>query len=165
MSDKEGGCILIVDDEQQIRRFLRISLVSQGYEVIEASSGEQALATAFTRSVDLVLLDLGLPDMDGQEVLLAIREQSDVPVIVVSVREREEDKVVALDHGANDYVTKPPGVSSPRANCSRKYGAPLTWMTLTTCASWSVGCARSSAMTRKRRFCSKPRRAWVIAYR
>lgn len=110
MSDKEGGCILIVDDEQQIRRFLRISLASQGYEVIEASSGEQALATAFTRSVDLVLLDLGLPDMDGQEVLLAIREQSDVPVIVVSVREREEDKVTALDHGANDYVTKPFGI-------------------------------------------------------
>ncbi|MFG6667513.1 response regulator [Halomonas sp. HNIBRBA4712] len=110
MKGAQGECILIVDDEQQIRRFLRISLASQGYDVIEAGSGEQALAAVYTRPVDLVLLDLGLPDMDGQQVLSAIRQQSAVPVIVVSVREREEDKVTALDHGANDYVTKPFGI-------------------------------------------------------
>ena len=110
MKSESSGRTLIVDDEQQIRRFLRISLASQGYEVIEAESGEQALAAVYVQAPDVVLLDLGLPDMDGQEVLQSIREQSAVPVIVVSVREREEEKVLALDNGANDYVTKPFGI-------------------------------------------------------
>lgn len=110
MKSENGGRILIVDDELQIRRFLRISLASQGYEVIEAESGVQALAAVYTQAPDVVLLDLGLPDQDGQEVLRAIREHSTVPVIVVSVREREEEKVLALDNGANDYVTKPFGI-------------------------------------------------------
>ncbi len=110
MKSESSGRVLIVDDEQQIRRFLRISLASQGYEVIEAESGEQALAAVYVQAPDVVLLDLGLPDMDGQEVLQSIREQSAVPVIVVSVREREEEKVLALDNGANDYVTKPFGI-------------------------------------------------------
>ncbi|HDZ45656.1 hypothetical protein LCGC14_0097710 [marine sediment metagenome] len=110
MKSENGGRILIVDDELQIRRFLRISLASQGYEVIEAESGVLALAAVYTQAPDVVLLDLGLPDQDGQEVLRAIREHSTVPVIVVSVREREEEKVLALDNGANDYVTKPFGI-------------------------------------------------------
>lgn len=110
MKNESSGRILIVDDELQIRRFLRISLASQGYEVIEAESGEQALAAVYMQAPDVVLLDLGLPDMDGQEVLQGIRAQSAVPVIVVSVREREEEKVLALDNGANDYVTKPFGI-------------------------------------------------------
>lgn len=110
MKSESSGRVLIVDDEQQIRRFLRISLASQGYEVIEAESGEQALAAVYVQAPDVVLLDLGLPDLDGQEVLQSIREQSAVPVIVVSVREREEEKVLALDNGANDYVTKPFGI-------------------------------------------------------
>ncbi|WP_235039648.1 response regulator [Vreelandella profundi] len=110
MKTECSGRILIVDDELQIRRFLRISLASQGYDVIEAESGEQALAAVYTQAPDVVLLDLGLPDQDGQDVLSAIREHSAVPVIVVSVREREEEKVLALDNGANDYVTKPFGI-------------------------------------------------------
>nr|WP_273422712.1 response regulator transcription factor [Halomonas sp.] len=110
MKSEGKGRILIVDDEQQIRRFLRISLASQGYGVIEAKNGEQALAAAYTQSPDVVLLDLGLPDMDGHDVLRGIREQSTVPIIVVSVRDREEEKVRSLDNGANDYVTKPFGI-------------------------------------------------------
>lgn len=110
MKNESGGRILIVDDEQQIRRFLRISLASQGYAVLEAENGEQALAAVYTQAPDVVLLDLGLPDMDGHEVLQGIREHSAVPVIVVSVRDREEEKVLSLDNGANDYVTKPFGI-------------------------------------------------------
>lgn len=110
MKSESSGRILIVDDEQQIRRFLRISLASQGYGVLEAENGEQALAAVYTQAPDVVLLDLGLPDMDGHEVLQGIREHSAVPVIVVSVRDREEEKVLSLDNGANDYVTKPFGI-------------------------------------------------------
>ncbi|CAH1045082.1 response regulator [Halomonas sp. TD01] len=110
MKSEGSGRILIVDDEQQIRRFLRISLASQGYGVLEAENGEQALAMVYTQAPDVVLLDLGLPDMDGHEVLQGIREHSTVPVIVVSVRDREEEKVFSLDNGANDYVTKPFGI-------------------------------------------------------
>ncbi|MBS3669291.1 response regulator [Vreelandella boliviensis] len=110
MKNEGNGRILIVDDEQQIRRFLRISLASQGYAVLEAENGEQALAAVYTQAPDVVLLDLGLPDMDGHEVLQGIREHSAVPVIVVSVRDREEEKVLSLDNGANDYVTKPFGI-------------------------------------------------------
>lgn len=110
MKSEGSGRILIVDDEQQIRRFLRISLASQGYGVLEAENGEQALAMVYTQAPDVVLLDLGLPDMDGHQVLQGIREHSTVPVIVVSVRDREEEKVFSLDNGANDYVTKPFGI-------------------------------------------------------
>ena len=110
MKSEGNGRILIVDDEQQIRRFLRISLASQGYGVLEAENGEQALAAVYTQTPDVVLLDLGLPDMDGHEVLQEIRQHSSVPVIVVSVRDREEEKVQSLDNGANDYVTKPFGI-------------------------------------------------------
>ncbi|WP_442907929.1 response regulator [Halomonas sp. PA16-9] len=92
MKSEGSGRILIVDDEQQIRRFLRISLASQGYAVLEAENGEQALAAVYTQAPDVVLLDLGLPDMDGHEVLQGIREHSAVPVIVVSVRDRRRRK-------------------------------------------------------------------------
>ncbi|MBF8221064.1 response regulator [Halomonas sp. 328] len=119
METKPGGRILVVDDERQIRRFLRISLASQGYQVIEAETGGEGLTLALSQSPDLVLLDLGLPDLEGQEVLEALRTQSDVPVIVVSVREREEEKVRALDGGANDYVTKPFGIQELLARVRR----------------------------------------------
>jgi two-component system KDP operon response regulator KdpE len=105
-----GARILVIDDETQIRRFLRISLVSQGYEVIEASTGEEGLAQAASRSPDLVVLDLGLPGMDGKEVLSELRGWSAVPVLILSVRADEGEKVKALDSGANDYVTKPFGL-------------------------------------------------------
>jgi two-component system KDP operon response regulator KdpE len=103
--------VLVVDDEPQIRRLLRVSLAAQGYHLIEASSGEQALTRAATEYPDLVILDLGLPDMDGQEVVRRLREWTEVPIIVLSVRDREKDKVLAFDEGADDYVTKPFGMS------------------------------------------------------
>ncbi|SDI55882.1 two-component system, OmpR family, KDP operon response regulator KdpE [Pseudomonas flavescens] len=102
--------ILLVDDEAAIRKFLRIGLQAQNYRVIEADSGEAALRLAALEQPDLVVLDLGLPDLDGQQVLARLREWSSVPVLVLSVRAGEKDKVMALDQGANDYVSKPFGV-------------------------------------------------------
>jgi len=99
--------VLVIDDEPQLRRLLRVALEAHGYRVLEAATGEAGLVEAATRRPDVVLLDLGLPDLDGVAVLTRLREWSQVPVIVLSVREREEDKVAALDHGADDYVTKP----------------------------------------------------------
>jgi two-component system KDP operon response regulator KdpE len=102
--------ILIIDDEPQIRRFIRISLAADGYAPIEAAGGTEGLERVVQDRPDLVILDLGLPDMDGQQVLSRIRELSPVPVIVLSVRAGEAEKVEALDRGANDYVTKPFGI-------------------------------------------------------
>jgi len=102
--------ILVVDDEPQIRKFLDISLRAQGYRVECAEDGEAGLCALAVQGADLVILDLGLPDLDGREVLLRLREWSQVPVIVLTVRADESGKVAALDAGANDYVTKPFGV-------------------------------------------------------
>lgn len=102
--------ILIIDDEPQIVKFLSISLGSQGYDVVSAANGHDGIAQAGLAQPDLIILDLGLPDMDGQHVLRRIREFSAVPVIMLSVRNKESDKVAALDSGANDYVVKPFGV-------------------------------------------------------
>lgn len=99
--------LLVIDDEAQIRKFLRISLTAQGYKVLEAANGTEGLAQAALARPDLVVLDLGLPDMDGKTVLAELREWSAVPVLVLSVRASEGEKVLALDGGANDYVTKP----------------------------------------------------------
>ena len=98
---------LIIDDEVQIRRLLRVCLEANGYRAIEAASGQEGISQAAQRRPDVVILDLGLPDQDGFSVLQHLREWSRVPVLVLSVRDREEDKVAALDHGADDYVTKP----------------------------------------------------------
>ena len=106
----QTATILVIDDEPQIRKFLRISLVSQGYKVLEAGTGTEGLAQAALNKPDLLVLDLGLPDMDGQQVLREFREWSTVPVLVLSVRASEGQKVEALDNGANDYVTKPFGI-------------------------------------------------------
>lgn len=102
--------ILVIDDEVQIRRFLRISLASQGYEVLEAATAGEGLELAATRMPGLVVLDLGLPGADGKAVLEEIRSWSSMPVIILSVRADENEKVRALDAGANDYVTKPFGL-------------------------------------------------------
>ncbi len=102
--------ILVVDDEQQIRRALRTSLEAHGYSVEVAGTGEEAVVAAAERAPDLVFLDLGLPDLDGTEVIRRVRSFSEVPVIVLSVRDRQADKVAALDAGADDYVTKPFGM-------------------------------------------------------
>lgn len=103
--------ILVVDDEAPIRRFLRISLGANGHQVAEAENGAEALALVRADPPDLVILDLGLPDMDGQEVVSAIREISPVPILILSVRAGEADKVEALDRGAEDYVAKPFGIA------------------------------------------------------
>lgn len=101
--------ILIVEDEQPIRRFLRASLSSEGYRVTEAPSGTQGLQMAVAQPPDLVILDLGLPDLDGQDVLQRLREWCSAPIIILSARDQESQKIKALDHGADDYVTKPFG--------------------------------------------------------
>ena len=102
--------ILIVDDEPQIRRFLRTSLGAQGYRISEAASAGDAIAAIAKEEPDLVVLDLGLPDMDGLEVIGRVRASSQVPIIVLSIRSGEKGKVRALDLGADDYVTKPFGM-------------------------------------------------------
>jgi two-component system KDP operon response regulator KdpE len=101
--------ILVVDDERPIRRFLNASLSGQ-YTVLEAATGEEALAAVVSSRPDVIILDLGLPDMDGLEVTRRLREWTQIPVIIVSVRDQEEHKIAALDAGADDYLTKPFGV-------------------------------------------------------
>ena len=101
---------LVVDDDSQILRALRTSLRVSGYEVIEAVDGETALSVAATAAPDVIVLDLGLPDMDGTEVIRRLRSWTEVPVIVLSVRDKQEEKVAAFDLGADDYVTKPFGM-------------------------------------------------------
>jgi two-component system KDP operon response regulator KdpE len=98
---------LVIDDEPQIRRLLQVTLEANGYRVFDAATGLDGIAQAAQRRPDVILLDLGLPDLNGVEVLRRLREWSRVPVIILSVRDREEDKVAALDAGADDYVTKP----------------------------------------------------------
>jgi two-component system, OmpR family, KDP operon response regulator KdpE len=102
--------VLIVDDEMAIRRFLRVSLAGEGYRVVEASTAAEALEQVAGQRPDAVILDLGLPDRDGLAVIRELREWSSVPIVVLSVRDREGDKVAALEAGADDYLTKPFGV-------------------------------------------------------
>ncbi len=102
--------IVLIEDEPQIRRFLRATLVSQGYRLFEATTGEDGLVEAATRQPDVVVLDLGLPDIDGIEVIRRLREWTQIPIIILSARGQERDKIAALDAGADDYVTKPFGV-------------------------------------------------------
>jgi two-component system KDP operon response regulator KdpE len=107
MMAPEGARILVIDDEHQIRRMLNVALSAHGYSLAEASSGKEGLSQASIFHPDLVVLDLGLPDLDGMEVISRLREWTQVPIIVLSVRERENDKIDALDAGADDYLTKP----------------------------------------------------------
>jgi two-component system KDP operon response regulator KdpE len=106
-SGNAGPKVLIVDDEPQIRRFLRASLQSHDYTVLEAENGKEAVKVCTVQKPDLLILDLGLPDMDGQDVIKLVREWSTIPIIVLSIRSDDADKIEALDRGANDYVTKP----------------------------------------------------------
>jgi two-component system KDP operon response regulator KdpE len=104
-----GARVLVVDDEPAIRRFLRASLAAHGYAIFEASDGQSALSAVVADRPDLVILDLGLPDLDGIEVTRLLREWTRIPIIILSVRGQEADKIAALDAGADDYVTKPFG--------------------------------------------------------
>ena len=122
----DSGCVLVVDDEPQIRRALSTNLGARGYDVVVAPSGEEALRLAAERHPDVVILDLGLPGIDGVEVVRGIRGWSQVPIIVLSVRSDESDKVAALDAGADDYVTKPFGMNEllARLRAALRRGAP-----------------------------------------
>lgn len=128
MSDlpRETALVLVIDDEPQIRRLLRVCLEMSDYEVVEAATGEEGVAQAVRCQPDIVLLDLGLPDVDGNAVLKRLREWSQAPVMVVSVRRQEADKIAALDNGANDYITKPfsTGELLARLRVIRRYMQP-----------------------------------------
>jgi len=104
-----GARVLVVDDELAIRRFLRASLAAHGYAIFEAGDGQSALSAVSADRPDLVILDLGLPDLDGIQVTRLLREWTRIPIIILSVRGQEADKIAALDAGADDYVTKPFG--------------------------------------------------------
>jgi two-component system KDP operon response regulator KdpE len=125
-----AGKILVVDDEPQIRRVMRVILAGENYEIVEARSGEAALLRFREFLPDLVLLDLNMPGMSGLETCRAIRDTSDVPIVVLTVRHEEEEKVEALDAGADDYVTKPFGkrelLARIRAALRRSPASPLT---------------------------------------
>jgi len=108
--NSSGAFVLVIEDEPQMRRFIRASLDAHGYQVGEAATAAEALALATSRNPDVILMDLGLPDMDGIDLTRRLREWSRIPVIVISARGREADKVSALDAGADDYLTKPFGV-------------------------------------------------------
>jgi len=118
--------VLVIDDELQIRRLLRVCLDANGYRVLEASTGQEGISEAAQHRPDVVVLDLGLPDMDGVMVLKRLREWSKVPVVVLSVRDREEDKVKALDNGADDYLTKPFSTAEllARLRVAMRHGQP-----------------------------------------
>ncbi len=103
----DGVRVLVVDDEPAIRRYLRISLMAHGHTVFEAATGQAAVAAVSAQRPDLVILDLGLPDLNGIEVTRLLREWAQIPIIIVSVSEQEADKIAALDAGADDYMTKP----------------------------------------------------------
>lgn len=119
--------VVLIEDEPQIARFVRLSLEGEGMAVHEATTGRQGLLEAATRRPDLAIVDLGLPDIDGLDVIRSLRGWSDMPVIVLSARSREEEKVAALDAGADDYLAKPFGVSELlariRAHLRRRSGA------------------------------------------
>ncbi len=107
MVDNQGPLVVLIEDEPQIRRFLRAALGAQGYRLVESTTAEDGLAQAATRQPDLVIVDLGLPDLDGVEVIRKLREWATMPIIVLSARGQERDKITALDAGADDYVSKP----------------------------------------------------------
>jgi two-component system KDP operon response regulator KdpE len=103
--------VLLIEDEPEIRRFLRATLPQQGYQVVEATTGQDGLAQAASRNPDIILLDLGLPDLDGLAIIKQIREWAAIPIVVLTARDQEQVKIEALDLGADDYVTKPFGVN------------------------------------------------------
>ncbi|MDJ0316971.1 MULTISPECIES: response regulator [Arthrobacter] len=135
--------VLIVDDEPQILRALQINLHAHGYTVVPAANGTTALAAAQTQAIDVVVLDLGLPDMDGLEVIAGLRGWSEVPIIVLSARHGSQDKVQALDAGADDYVTKPFGLDEllARVRAATRRAGPSTAESIVEAAEFTVDLA------------------------
>lgn len=142
MSD--GPIVLVIDDEAQIRRFLRISLEANQYRVREAFTGQEGLEEAALHRPDVVILDLGLPDMDGLQVLRRLREWSRVPVIILSVRDADTDKIAALDAGADDYLTKPFSVGEllARLRVAQRHSQPVPEAAIFHAGSLKVDLAR-----------------------
>jgi two-component system KDP operon response regulator KdpE len=141
MSEKSHQpAVLIIDDEVQIRRLLRVTLEANGYRVIEAASGKDGLVEAAQGRPDVIVLDLGLPDMDGAEVLKRLREWSQAPVVVLSVREAELDKVTALDLGADDFMTKPFSTAEllARLRVAQRHAQPIADNAVFHCANLEV---------------------------
>jgi two-component system KDP operon response regulator KdpE len=136
--------VLVIDDERAIRRFLQTALTAQGYTVEEAVNGKEGIAAVATLRPDVILLDLGLPDMDGVTVAQRIREWSPIPIIVLSVREKEGDKIAALDAGADDYLTKPFGVGElmARMRVAMRRNAPVPQDATFTVGALSVDLAK-----------------------
>lgn len=126
--ESKGVRILNIDDEAPIRKLLRVALTGHGYEVEEASTGQEGLNKVALFRPDLIILDLGLPDLEGLEVVRRLREWSKVPVIILSVKEQEQDKIAALDAGADDYVTKPFGMGEllARIRAALRHAAGVT---------------------------------------
>ncbi len=141
---EEKKRVLVVDDEAGIRHFLRTSLAAHGYEVLEAPNGQRAMAMVSEQRPDLVILDLGLPDVDGIEVTRRLREWTSMPIIILSVREHEADKIGALDAGADDYLTKPFGVGEllARMRVVMRHLAQVTPEPVFTCGDLSVDLQR-----------------------
>jgi two-component system, OmpR family, KDP operon response regulator KdpE len=132
MSTPVKSTALVIDDELQMRRLLRVCLEANGYRVSEAATGQEGIVEAAQHPPDVVILDLGLPDMEGVAVLKRLREWSRVPVVVLSVRDREEDKIAALDNGADDYVTKPfsSGELLARLRVTQRHATPASEATV-----------------------------------
>ncbi|HEX4341013.1 MAG TPA: response regulator transcription factor [Polyangiaceae bacterium] len=141
--------VLIVEDEAHMRRFLRTALGHNGYQPVEAATGKRALDLVQSQVIDLVLLDLGLPDIDGIEVASRIREQGEVPIIVISARDLDHAKIAALDSGANDYVTKPfsAGELLARIRVALRTAALVSGQPMAT--SFSVGALRVDLSLRR----------------
>jgi two-component system KDP operon response regulator KdpE len=144
--------VLVIDDEDSIRRFLRVTLTSQSYTVLEAATGRDALSIAATHKPDLVILDLGLPDIDGIEVTRLLREWTRVPIIILSVRGSENDKIAALDAGADDYLTKPFGVGEllARLRTALRHIVQTNGEAVFTCGVLKVDLARRQVLLSER---------------
>ena len=137
----DAPLILVIEDEKPIQRFLRASLLSEGYRVVEAETGQQGLTMALAQPPDLVILDLGLPDMDGLRIIEELRSWSQIPIIILSARDQEKDKVTALDRGADDYLSKPFGVGEllARLRVALRHQARLSDQPASDASRFSVG--------------------------
>jgi two-component system KDP operon response regulator KdpE len=142
--------VLVVDDEQAIRRYLRASLGAHGYELFEASTGEEALHLVPIARPDLVILDLGLPDLDGVDVTRSLREWTQMPILILSVRNQESDKIAALDAGADDYITKPFGAGEllARMRVALRHATPAETASVFTAGDLTVDLLKRTVQVR-----------------
>lgn len=153
-NESSGGVrVLVVDDERAIRRFLQISLTAHGHTVFEAASGQEALQAVVANRPDLIILDLGLPDVEGIEVTRRLREWTRTPIIILSVRGHETDKIAALDAGADDYLTKPFSVGEllARLRVALRHAAPEESAPVFTTGALSVDLARRTVTVDQRK--------------